>query len=190
MIPQIDIVRCGRKTIAIYVRPDGRIEVRAPKQASEAAILGFVKEKEDWIRSTREKLLLRTERREVVTLTAEEERYWRKQAGIYLAERCAYYAPLLGVTYGPIRINGAKTRWGSCSSTGSINFTWKLMFVPEELIDYVVVHELAHRKEMNHSERFWKTVEGILPDYRQRRAALREYQRSTLVRSEKEADVT
>ena len=76
--------------------------------------------------------------------------------------------------YGRITIREQKTRWGSCSSKGNLNFNWKLVLLAPELLDYVVVHELAHRREMNHSKNFWKIVEAELPDYRERRARLKE----------------
>lgn len=85
-----------------------------------------------------------------------------------------YFAPLVGVTYNRIFIKEQKTRWGSCSSLGNLNFNWKLILLDEELLDYVVVHELAHRKQMNHSPAFWAEVERILPDWRERRRWLRE----------------
>lgn len=85
-----------------------------------------------------------------------------------------YFAPLVGVTYNRIFIKEQKTRWGSCSSLGNLNFNWKLILLNEELLDYVVVHELAHRKQMNHSPAFWAEVERILPDWRERRRWLRE----------------
>ena len=76
-----------------------------------------------------------------------------------------------------VKITGARTRWGSCSTNKSVNFSWRLLMADEEVIDYVVVHELAHLKEMNHSARFWKIVEGVLPDYRDRKKRLLELQK-------------
>ena len=81
----------------------------------------------------------------------------------------------MGVTYGRISIREQKTRWGSCSSAGNLNFNWRLIFAPESVLDYVVVHELAHRKEMNHSRTFYDIVESILPDYRISRRWLRDH---------------
>ena len=81
----------------------------------------------------------------------------------------------MGVTYGRISIRSAKTRWGSCSSEGDLNFHWKLVLMPPEVLDYVVVHELAHRKEMNHSRKFWAEVKNVLPDYEKRRKWLKEF---------------
>ena len=80
----------------------------------------------------------------------------------------------MGVSYGSITVREQKTRWGSCSAKGNLNFNWKLVLMPEEILDYVVVHELAHRLQMNHSTEFWDEVEKILPDYRNRRQWLKE----------------
>ncbi len=82
-----------------------------------------------------------------------------------IPERVRPYAPIVGVTYGRITIRNQKTRWGSCSSKGNLNFNVALMLVPEEVMDYVVVHELTHRKEMNHSQNFWTEVERVCPEY-------------------------
>jgi predicted metal-dependent hydrolase len=74
-----------------------------------------------------------------------------------------------------VRISSARTRWGSCSQKGNLSFTWRLVMAPPDVIDYVVVHELCHTREMNHSRSFWEQVEAILPDFRQRRRWLKEY---------------
>ena len=87
-------------------------------------------------------------------------------------EKTRKFAAQMGVTYGRITIRAQRTRWGSCSSKGNLNFNYLLYYLPEELMDYVVIHELAHRKHMNHSSYFWREVERYCSDYRQRRARL------------------
>ena len=99
----------------------------------------------------------------------------RELARQRITRRVEYFAPLVGVTYNRIFIKEQKTRWGSCSSLGNLNFNWKLILLDEELLDYVVVHELAHRKQMNHSPTFWVEVERVLPDYRERRRWLKNW---------------
>ena len=88
------------------------------------------------------------------------------KARIFIPERVKYYAEVIGVDYGRITIRCQKTRWGSCSSKGNLNFNCLLMLMPSEVIDYVVVHELCHRRVMDHSARFWAEVEREYPDYR------------------------
>ena len=94
--------------------------------------------------------------------------------GSIFTQKAAYYARLIGVTYGRISIREQKTRWGSCSSKGNLNFNWRLIFAPEEVVDYIVVHELAHRKEMNHSRAFYNVVASVLPDYKVQEKWLKE----------------
>lgn len=89
-----------------------------------------------------------------------------------LNEKTLIFSKQMGVSPNAVKINSAKTRWGSCSSRKSINFSWRLIMADDEVIDYVVVHELAHLIEMNHSTRFWAIVKNILPDYRERKARL------------------
>ena len=101
---------------------------------------------------------------------------YRGLAKRHLSERVAVYAEQMGVMPAAIKINGAKTRWGSCSAKKSLNFSWRLIMADEQVIDYVAVHELAHITEMNHSARFWMIVEGVLPDYRERKAKLKALQ--------------
>ena len=94
-----------------------------------------------------------------------------------LTERVLDFAKQMSVMPVAVKINGAKTRWGSCSSKKSLNFSWRLIMADDDVIDYVVVHELAHITEMNHSARFWAIVEKVLPDYRERRVSLKELQK-------------
>lgn len=95
--------------------------------------------------------------------------WYKETARVYLLERTAYYAAQIGSCPGQIRIREQKTRWGSCSSKGNLNFNWRLIMALPEVVDYVVVHELCHLKHMNHSREFWNCVEEILPDYRERK---------------------
>ncbi len=173
---EYELVRSKRKTLALYVRRDGRIEVRAPLRTSRAYIDDFVLKKRDWIDSTRNKLQARQTAKKVVRITAKEEARYKKQAKAYLEMKCVHFSRIMGLSPGDVKINSAKTRWGSCNRKGGINFTYRLLFVPEELLDYVVVHEMAHLKEMNHSGRFWSVVEQTMPDYKARRKRLREYE--------------
>ena len=89
-------------------------------------------------------------------------------------ERVAHFAPLLGVEFGRVRVKDQRTLWGSCTPAGDLNFNWRLTLAPPEVLDYVVIHELAHRLEMNHSRRFWAHVARLCPQWRERRRWLRE----------------
>ena len=100
--------------------------------------------------------------------------WYREQARAVLSDRVSAYAQQWGFPQPSIRITAAKTRWGSCSSRGGLNFTWRLVQAPLEIIDYVVVHELCHMKQHNHSRAFWALVAEILPDYQKHRYWLKE----------------
>ena len=101
------------------------------------------------------------------------EKSLREKARAVFRERLTHHAPLLGVAPPPLRLSAARTRWGSCSHHGGISLNWRLVFMPLPVVDYVVAHELAHLKEMNHSPRFWSVVERLCPDWRARRLELR-----------------
>lgn len=88
-------------------------------------------------------------------------------------ERLNHYAPRMGVSFKQLSLSSAKTRWGSCTSEGNIRLHWKLIHCDLHIIDYLVVHELAHLREMNHSARFWQIVANEIPDYAERRKALK-----------------
>ena len=168
---KIEIVRSSRKTLAIEIRPDLRVIVRAPYEALGSSIEQFVASRADWISAhlikMEEKNSLRPTSPPVKPLTRDELHALADKAIDYIPKRTAHFAPLVGVTYGRITIRNQRTRWGSCSSKGNLNFNCLLMLAPAEVIDYVVVHELCHRKEMNHSAAFWNEVAKILPDYKE-----------------------
>jgi hypothetical protein len=103
------------------------------------------------------------------------EEWYRARARELLDERVHHYASLVGVSVPRLRITGAERRWGSCSATGTVSFAWRLIMAPMDVVDYVVVHELAHRREMNHSARFWAVVAGVMPDYDVRRRWLKDH---------------
>lgn len=163
------VIRSNRKTIAIQVNADLTVTVRAPKGTAQCEIDRILQEKENWIRKSMEKIrekkdLYEAENRE--PLTNEEIRKLADQALHDIPERVEIFSKLIGVSYGRITIRNQKTRWGSCSGKGNLNFNCLLMLAPSEVIDYVVVHELCHRKEMNHSKAFWEEVEKVFPEYR------------------------
>ena len=163
------LIRTNRKTMAIYIRPGGLVEVRAPQRCPKRDIERFVASKQAWIE---EKCRLMQARPPRAEPNAALESKLRARAIEVLPERVAYFAHLMGVAPAQVKITGARTRWGSCSGKGNLNFSWRLMLAGEAEIDYVVVHELAHLREMNHSPRFWAVVEAVLPDYRERKKSL------------------
>ena len=165
------LIRSARKTIAIQITPAGEIIVRCPKRYPEGEVGKFVESKRTWI----EKHLTGMEKKpQLQTFSAEELRTLANQTAQIIPERAAYFAPIVGVTYGRITIRGQHTRWGSCSAKGNLNFNCLLMLAPPEVLDYVVVHELCHRKELNHSARFWAEVERVMPDYARHKKWLKE----------------
>jgi predicted metal-dependent hydrolase len=159
------VLRSGRRTLSIEIRDNG-IVVRAPYEASDAEIESFVADHSKWILKHTD---IRNKRREklseVKPLTYEELQELAGKASEVIPGRVRYYAQRIGVTYGRITIRNQRTRWGSCSARGNLNFNCLLMLAPPEVVDSVVVHELCHRKEMNHSERFYAEVFRVFPDY-------------------------
>lgn len=172
---EVELIRSRRKTISLEITRDARVIVRAPDGMLDEEILHFLDRKWGWLERNRAKIKAEMERQtRKKQLTKQEIGLLKEQAQKVIPVRTAYYAAQIGVTYGKITIRHQKTRWGSCSSKGNLNFNCELMRFPEEIVDYVIVHELCHRLEMNHSRRFWAEVEKILPDYRERRKWLKE----------------
>ena len=175
---EIELIRSKRKTICIEVTPDARVIVRAPKYASLSDINRLIGEKSDWIDKHLRKFEEKNRQRDQAPqpeLTKQEIKLLTTRAKRIIPQRVRFYAKLMGVEYGRVTIRMQKSRWGSCSAKGNLNFNCLLMRTPDEIIDYVVVHELCHLKEMNHSPRFWAEVEKIFPDYIERRKWLKDH---------------
>lgn len=187
---EVTIIKSNRRTVAIQVNSDLTVTVRTPRWISKREIERILKDKESWILKNIEKMRIRNTTGRNATgrdttnesvangdatdgattnvnrLTSEEIKRLAAEASKYIPERVAYFSKIVGVSYGRITIRNQKTRWGSCSSKGNLNFNCLLMLTPPEVIDYVVVHELCHRKQMNHSKAFWNEVAKVCPEYK------------------------
>ena len=162
-----------RKSIGLTVK-DGRLIVRAPRRAKQADIERGVEAHKDWINKAMAKQAAMKEADKAIPqLTERELRDLGEQALKIIPERVKYYAPLVGVTYGRITIRNQKTKWGSCSGKGNLNFNCLLMLAPAATLDSVVVHELCHLKHMDHSPAFYAEVRRVMPDYDKHHAWLK-----------------
>ena len=171
------LIRSARKTISLQITQDGELLVRAPERIGRGEIDRFVESKQGWI----EKHLFKQEQ-DIPKMTEEEFQTLVRRALEVIPQVVARFAPVVGVTYGGITIRNQRTRWGSCSTKGNLNFNCLLLRVPQDVLEYVVVHELCHRKEMNHGPKFWAEVERVLPNYAESKRWLKE-NGSGLIRS-------
>jgi predicted metal-dependent hydrolase len=213
-----NLIRSRRKTVALYIKPDASVEVRAPQKMPQQGIEDFVAAHSAWIqkhlalaaRNQAQKTTFTLNYGDVVfffgeacTIRPDSEggrrglvkdslflapgldtaaikpaviQVYRETALGYLRERVDYFTARMGVAPAAVRVTGAKTRWGSCSGKKRINFSWRLIMASAQAVDYVVIHELAHLQEYNHSTRFWKLVERMQPDYKRQKQELRALQ--------------
>ena len=164
------VIYSKRRTLGITVK-DGEVIVRSPYGVRPEIIEHFVSDHTEWIN----KALIKSEaraRRRPVAADADVPRL-KREARAYFTNETEKYARIMGLKYGRITITSAKTRFGSCNSKGNICFSYRLMLYPEAAREYVIVHELAHLLEMNHSKKFYAIVEKYLPDYKLRRKLLK-----------------
>ena len=161
------VERSRRSTVTLTVTPQGEVLVRAPLLISAQELDRIVEKNRGWIEKRQAFFLAHPEPTE-----AEQKELIRKAREI-LPARVAYYAPLMGVSPAGITITGARTRFGSCSGKNRLSFSWRLMAFPPEAVDYVVVHELAHIRHHDHSPAFYRFIESVMPDHKERRALLR-----------------
>lgn len=159
-----------RKTISISI-DKGEVVVRSPLGVDRKTIEDVIEKHKRWI----EKHLEIQKRKSDLfdSLSEDDIKILKKSAKQYFKDKTEYFSKIMGLEYGRITITSAQKRFGSCSSQGNISYSYRLMLYPEEAREYVVVHELAHLKQMNHSSKFYKIVESVLPDYKRRKKLLK-----------------
>ncbi|MBR1830874.1 MAG: M48 family metallopeptidase [Ruminiclostridium sp.] len=163
---EIEIVRSRRKTMSAEIEPDGKVIVRAPLKLPMRDIESFLNEKSRLIeKHVRKHIAENDALSETRPFTPAEIRKMADMAAEIIPRRVEYYAELMGISYNRITIRNQKTRWGSCTSEGNLNFNCLLVMTPPEVLDSVVVHELCHRIHPNHSKAFYDAVYKVFPDY-------------------------
>ncbi|MBE5959426.1 MAG: M48 family metallopeptidase [Lachnospiraceae bacterium] len=171
----IEVVRSKRKTLGLEIK-SGKVKARVPNRTSDRAVKEFILNNINWIEKGLEKWEKISEKlADCKEIFPAPEALSKNEIDIIkqsFKRRVEYFANVMNVTYGRVSIRNQKTRWGSCSSKGNLNFNYRLYFLDTELMDYVIVHELSHRIHMNHSKDFWNVVEKYCPDYRQYRDKL------------------
>ncbi len=173
------VIKSRRKTCSLNISPDGGLTLRVPLNTSGREIRHILLEKQHWIITHYLEALERAKSRPVSGLSETQraalEKRYIAAAKEYFPKRAAYFQSLTGGEYHRITIRDQKTRWGSCSAKGTLNFNWRLMLAPPAVLDYVVVHELCHLTHMDHSPAFWQAVADVCPDYRAHRQWLKDH---------------
>ena len=174
---RISVIRSARKSLGLEVRDANTVLARIPTRVSDRELKAFVENHRSWILEKTEVMAEREEKRKSTPAPPPEllSKTDRMKVQLKIGKRVRHYCEAMGVTVGYVTVKNQKTRWGSCSAKGNVNFNYQLAFLPDELLDYVVIHELAHRRHMDHSRAFWAEVEKYCPDYLERREQLKEY---------------
>lgn len=174
---RISVIRSARKSLGLEVRDANTVLARIPTRVSDRELKAFVENHRSWILEKTAVMAEREENRKSTPAPPPEllSKTDRMKIQLKIGKQVRHYCEAMGVTVGYVTVKNQKTRWGSCSAKGNVNFNYQLAFLPDELLDYVVIHELAHRRHMNHSRAFWAEVEKYCPDYLERREQLKEY---------------
>lgn len=166
------IIRSKRKTVSLEITRDAEIVVRAPIMMSDAEIRAFLEAKSAWI-GKHIALVKNKKSAAALCFSSVELRDFAERLKPTLLFSVERYAKIIGVNYGRITIRAQRTRWGSCSQIGNLNFNCLLALAPQNVLEYVVVHELCHIRHMDHSEKFWSDVERYFPEYKSARSWLK-----------------
>src|SRR3989338_9320393 len=163
--------RKGNRHIRLSIGPDGKVFVSCPCGVDEQKIKSFVIKSAKWIFEKIEFLKQRNASR-MIKISRKDFLKEKSNAFKLAKSRADYFSVEHNFSYKEISIRNQKTRWGSCSSKGNLNFNYGIVFLPAKLLNYVILHEMCHLKEMNHSKKFWRLMEEIMPDYLERRKEL------------------
>ncbi len=160
------------KHVRISISRDGEVVITAPVRVSQQMIFDLVQSKKEWIASK----VLTTKKERDPNLVATSQLHFishKKEALHLIKKKVEHWNQYYNFKYNTISIKKLKTRWGSCSTKKNLNFNYKILFLPEKMQDYIIIHELSHLKEMNHSHRFWSVVQECMPDYKEVKRELR-----------------
>ena len=166
-----EVRRSNRRTLALDITREGQLLVRAPRLTPSAVIRRFVAEHEGWIAAAEERFA--AQRAAHPEPSEAERKAMIHRAKEILPPKVAHYAAQLDVAPTRNTVTSARTRFGNCSAKNALSFSWRLMDYPEEAIDYVVVHELAHIRHHDHSKAFYDLIASVMPDHARRRALLK-----------------
>jgi predicted metal-dependent hydrolase len=164
--------RARRLRLSVY--PDGQLVATVPYGTRDTLVREFVRDKFPWIVDTL-RYYAKFRGNSLLRQDAETYQKYKEEARALVASRLAFWNQYYGLQYERVSIKNHRTQWGSCSEKRNLNFNYKIVFLPKRLADYVIVHELAHVREMNHSDRFWKVVAEAIPDFERRERDLRGY---------------
>lgn len=172
---KVEIIYAKRKTMALMVTREGKVLVKAPNRTPEKYITDFVESKIAWISKKVSHVSNSQTLIKDLNLEQIDKQKQKKESKKIVSEALNRWSTIMGLEFKHIRISSARTRWGSCSHQNTISINWRLSLLPLDLLEYVVIHELAHIKEKNHSARFWRLVEQYCPNWRQKRLELKKY---------------
>lgn len=171
-MPMFKLIRSKRKSISVEISPELEVIVRAPRGMKQKDIDRFINDHRDWIETH-----IDIRAKSLANRPPEPDEYeiidLKRRAKELLPRKVAYFSSLMGVEAKSVKITSAKKRLGSCSADNGICFSYRVMMYPEDIIDYVVIHELAHIKEHNHSKRFYDIVRKYCPDYKDREGRIK-----------------
>ncbi|MBD3248409.1 DUF45 domain-containing protein [Candidatus Falkowbacteria bacterium] len=163
------------KNIRLSVHSDTKIVLTIPWWVPETIGRAFLNSKKDWLMKKISEIENRSKQGFDRVFGRKDYLQNKEKAREFVLSRLRYYNDIYGFNYGRISIRDTKSRWGSCSAKGNLNFSYKLLFLPQDLADYVIVHELCHLQELNHSKNFWALVGKCIPQHKSRRKRLKNF---------------